>query len=46
MAHYEKATVELTNKQLKKLKSSAKSRTGTRTTLRITKKNCQGKELP
>ena len=44
MANYDEASVKLTNSQLKKLKSPAKSKTGT--TLRITKKKIQNKELP
>ena len=44
MANYEEARVKLTNTQLNKLKSAAKNTTGT--TLRTTKKNFQGEELP
>ena len=44
MADYEEAKVKLTNTQLDKLKSVAKSNTGT--TLKISKKNFQDIELP
>ena len=44
MTNYEEARVKLTNTHLKKIKSAAKNKTGT--TLRITTKNFQGKELP
>ena len=44
MANNEEARVKLTNKQQNKLNSAAKDNTGT--TLRITKKNFQDKELP
>ena len=44
MANYEKARVRLTNTQLSKLKSATKIKTGT--TLSITTKNVQDKELP
>ena len=44
MSNYEKARVEPTNAQLTKLKSAAKSESGT--TLIITKKNFQDEELP
>ena len=44
MANYEEARVKLRNTQLSKLKSAAKNNTGK--TLRITKKNFQGEELP
>ena len=43
MDHYEKARAKLTIKQLNKLTSSAKRKTGT--TIRITKNNCQDEEL-
>ena len=43
MANYEEARVKLTNKQLYKLKSEAKNKTGTKLT--ITKKNFQDEEL-
>ena len=44
MANYEEAKVKLTNTQLDKLKSVAKSKTGT--TLKVTKKNVQDIEFP
>ena len=44
MANYQEAIVKLTNTQLNKLKSAAKSNTGT--TLKITKKIFQNEELP
>ena len=43
MGNYEEARVKLTNSQLNKLRSAAKVKTGT--TLTITKKNFQSKEL-
>ena len=43
MANYQETRVILTTTQLNKLKSAAKSNTGT--TLRITKKNVQDEEL-
>ena len=43
MANYEEAKVKLTNTQLDKLKSVAKSKTGT---LKVTKKNVQDIEFP
>ena len=44
MENYDGARVKLKNKQLNKLKSQAKSKTGT--ILRITKKSFQNGELP
>ena len=44
MANYEEARMKLTNTQLRKLKSAAKNKTGTR--LRVTKKKFQDEELP
>ena len=44
MANYEEERVRLTNTQLNKLKSTAKTKTGT--ALRITKKSFQNQELP
>ena len=44
MVDYEEARPKLTNVQLNKVKSAAKNKT--EKTLRITKKNCQDKELP
>ena len=44
MANYEEARMKLTNTQLRKLKSAAKNKTGTR--LRVTKKKFQDGELP
>ena len=44
MVNYEKARVKLTNNQIRKLESAAKTKTGT--ILRITKKNFQNEELP
>ena len=44
MANYEESRVKLTNIQLNKLKSTPKAKTGT--TLRITEKKFQDKELP
>ena len=44
MANYQEVKVKLTNPQLNKLKSEAKTNTGT--TLRITKINFQHEELP
>ena len=44
MANYEEVRAKLTNTQLNKLKSVGKDITGT--TLRLTKKNFRGKELP
>ena len=44
MAIYEEAKVNLTNTQLKKLKSATRKKTGT--TLRISKKNFQDEEMP
>ena len=43
MANYQEARVKLTNTQLNKLKSAAKSKTGT--ILRLNKKNFEDKEL-
>ena len=43
MTNYQEAIVKLTNAHLNKLKSSAKNKTGT--TLRLTKKNFEDKEL-
>ena len=43
MAHYQEARVKLTNTQLNKLKSAAKSKTGT--ILRLIKKNFEDEEL-
>ena len=44
MANYQEVRVKLTNRQLNKLKSVAKNKTGT--TIRLTKKNFQDEELP
>ena len=44
MAIYQKATVKLTNTQLKKLKSAAKYKTGI--ILRLNKKNFEDEEFP
>ena len=44
MTNYQEARVTLTNTQLNKLKSAAKSKTGTMS--RITKKIFQDEELP
>ena len=44
ITNYQEARVKVTNTQLNKLKSAAKTKT--RTTLRITKKNIQDEELP
>ena len=44
MANYEETRVKLTNTRLNKLKFASKNTTGT--TLRITQKNFQDKELP
>ena len=44
MANYKEARIKLTNTKLNKLKSPAKDKKVT--TLRITKKNFQDKELP
>ena len=44
MPNYEEANVKLTNSKLKKIKSSAKNKTGM--TLRITKKNFQNEKSP
>ena len=44
MPNYEEANVKLTNSKLKKIKSSAKNKTGM--TLRITKKNFQNEKYP
>ena len=44
MANYQEARVKLTNTQLNKLKSAAKSKTGT--ILRLNKKNFEDEELP
>ena len=44
MANYQEARFKLTNMQLDKLKSTAKSTTGT--ILRLSKKNVEDKELP
>ena len=44
ITNYQKARVNPTNTQLKKLKSAAESKTGA--VLRINKKNFQDKELP
>ena len=43
MANYQEGKVKLTNTQLNKLKSAAKTKTGT--ILRLNKKNFEGKEL-
>ena len=43
MANYQEARVKLTNKQLNKLKSSAKNKT--RTILRLNKKNFEDEEM-
>ena len=43
MANYQEARVKLTNTQLNKLKSAAKSKTGT--ILRLIKKNFEDEEL-
>ena len=44
MVNYHEARVKLTNKQLNKLKSAAKNKTGT--ILRSNKKNFEDEELP
>ena len=44
MWNYQEAIVKLTNEQLNKSKSAAKSKTGT--ILRLTKKNFEDEELP
>ena len=44
MANYQEVGVKLTNKELKKLKSAAKNKTGT--ILRLNKKNFEDEELP
>ena len=44
MTNYQEARVKLTNTQLKKLKSAAKNKAGTK--LKINKKNVQDEELP
>ena len=44
MPNYEEANFKLTNSKLKKIKSSAKNKTGM--TLRITKKNFQNEKSP
>ena len=44
MTNYQEARVKLINKQLNKLKSVAKNKTGT--ILRVNKKNIEHKELP
>ena len=44
MVNYQEAKVKLTNKQLNKLKSAAKNKTGT--ILRLNKKNFEDEELP
>ena len=44
MANYQEARVKLTNTQINKLKSEAKSKTGT--ILRLNKKNFEDEELP
>ena len=44
MANYEEARVKLKNTRLSKLKSEAKSKTGT--TLRLNKKKFEDEELP
>ena len=44
MSNYQEAIVKLTNEQLNKSKSAAKSKTGT--ILRLTKKNFEDEELP
>ena len=44
MRNYEKVRVKLTNKQLNKLKSAAKNKTGT--TLKIKNKSFKLEELP
>ena len=43
MTNYQEARVKLTNTQLKKLKSTAKNKTGT--ILKMNKKNFEDKEL-
>ena len=43
MANYQEGKVKLTNTQLNKLKSAAKTKTGT--ILRLNKKNFEDKEL-
>ena len=44
MANYQEARVKLTNTQLKKLKSTTRSKTGT--ILRLNKKNFEDEEFP
>ena len=44
MSNYQEAIVKLTNEQLNKSKSAAKSKTGT--ILRLNKKNFKDEELP
>ena len=44
MSNYQEAIVKLTNEQLNKSKSAAKSKTGT--ILRLNKKNFEDEELP
>ena len=44
MTNYQEGRVKLTNTQLKKLKSAAKNKAGTK--LKINKKNVQDEELP
>ena len=44
VANYQEARVKLTNTQLSKVKSAAKSKTGT--ILRLNKKNLEDEELP
>ena len=44
MANYQEVRVKITNKQLKKLKSKRKNKTGT--ILRVNKKNFEDEELP
>ena len=44
MANFQERRVKLTNRQLNKLKSAAKDKTGT--ILKLNKKNFENKELP